>query len=489
MAIPTLRSLILNELSFDSLLEFEKDPNFSPYLGWEFWADKLEKERQIPKDFFYLVREQWALEAGLIGREMSPSDRYLELASEFEFFPQSESLRKVQANLKRSLNRADEEEISYWVSKLSEEGIRIAKGIFSSQFSDDDWELTPENFAGYRIVHKLLHGKEINFVVNCDGQVLTWQEGDQKLKIFKSESLPGYLLYQQASEYILDKAEPRTNKHPHLNCYLKSQYVEDNPYNFYCRQRALQLLINHGNLQVLQKVIDLHHKGCLKTDLTTIFCWCLESGKIEMVDTILPVLTASLCDKGEIWSGKVCDLVPLIEFSHTNKCQDFSKGGKYDLTQSHKPGWETKDDDICIYLEHAVRGGNPQIVDFICSLQGIDLANDLFWDDDDGDGGYNPDKMACLLQELFEAMEEKPTKFFGFYQILQRILPPHYPYNIEFVLRNCQVDVMNLILSWDFNDDCRTNFLNEFISQSKGELNKRKFLSSFVTNSLDKSNQ
>ncbi|AHH01875.1 hypothetical protein pv_308 [Pithovirus sibericum] len=481
MAIPTLRSLILNELSFDSLLEFEKDPNFSPYLGWEFWADKLEKERQIPKDFFYLVRKKWALEAGLIKREMSPSDRYLELASEFEFFPQSESLREVTVNLKRSLNRADEDEISYWVSRLSEKDIEIVKGIFSSRFSDDDWELTPENFAGYRIVHKLLYGKEVNFVVNYDGDILTWQEGDQKFKIFDSERLSGYLLYQQDSEHILDKAESRNDKYSHLNCYLKTRQVEDNSYHFYCRRRALQLLISHGNLQVLRKVIELHYKGCLKTDLTTIFCWCLESGKIEMVDTILPVLASSLSDEGEIWSGKVCDLIPLVEFSHTNKCQDFSKGGKYDLTQSRKPGWKVEDGNTCIYLEYAVRSGNPQIVDFVCSLQGIDLANDLFWDEDD-DGGYNPDKMAFLLQELFEAMEEKPTKFFGFYQILQRILPSHYFDNIEFVLRNCPVDVMNLILSWDFNDDCRTNFLNQFISQSEEELNKQKFLSSFVEN-------
>nr|WIL05459.1 hypothetical protein pmam_420 [Pithovirus mammoth] len=486
MAIPTLHSLILNELSFDSLLEFEKDSNFSPYLGWEFWASKLEKERQIPKDFFYLVREQWALEAGLTERKISPSERYLELASEFEFFPQSESLRGAEVNLERSLNRGDEREISYWVSKLSAEEFKVVNSKLFSSFS----KITPENFVGYRILHRLLFGKERNFVVNRHGEILTWQDGDEKLSQFFSTRLSGYLLYQQAPEYILNKIKPEDNISSLSDNRLNSHITEDVFYNFHCRRDALRLLLNHGNLQALRKVIEMYHKpGSCFIDLITIFCWCLESGKIEMVDMILPICTSSLEREGagKIWSGKVHELISPIGFSHNNKCEDFSKGGKYDLTRSCKPGWEFECENICEYLVYAVRSGNPQMVDFICSLQGIDLATDLvdMPSEYDYPGYKTQNNMIFLLEELFGAMKEKPTKFFGFYQILQRILTPRYSGTTEIYIKNCSVDIMNLILSnRNLDNECRTSFLDEFINRSLGEFNKRKFLSDISAKSV-----
>lgn len=471
MAIPTLRSLILFELSFDSLLEFEKDSNFSPYLGWEFWASKLERERQIPKEYFYLVRKQWAEKANLIERQISPSERYLELASEFEFFPQSELLRENLVNLEQSLDRADETEISYWVSQLSGENLEAAKKRFSSSF--ELW-LTPQNFVGFRILHKLLFGKERNFAVNADGMILTWQDKDQTMEDFFSEELSGFLLYQQASEFIFKKETIQNFNLPHLNCYLKSHPINDNPYSSYCRNNAIRLLINSGNSKALQKAIEVYSEpndqiGSYPA-LSELFCYCLESGKVEMVDTILPVYASWRAErkKEQVWSGKISDLVSSIEFDPSNNREDFSKGGKYDLRKSCKSGW--KPEDICEYLIYAVRSGNPQMVDFICSLQGIDLSEDLL-------NEYNEDNFAYLLQEMFNAVENKPTKIFGFYQILQRILPPEYSGLMEISMRNCSLDMMNLVLTRDWDDECRSYFLSEFTYQSEGEFSKQQFLS------------
>nr|WIL05469.1 hypothetical protein pmam_430 [Pithovirus mammoth] len=487
MTIPTLRSLILNELSFESLLEFEKDPNFSPYLGWEFWAEKLEKERQIPKEYFYLVRKQWTEKAGLIERETSPSGRYLELASEFEFFPQSESLRKDEVNLERSLDRGDEEEILYWVSRLSEEDLKAVKKRFSSSFNM--W-ITPNNFVGFRILHKILFGKERYYVVNGDGMVLTWQDGDNSMKEFSSRELSGFLLYQQEPEFIFKKDIVRNFNQTQLNCYLKTQPVNENPYSSRCRNYAIELLIISGNFQALEKAIELCSEPEPKSEMgnfldpNQLFCCCLESGKIEMVDIIFPIYASWRAEEmgQKVWSGKVSELIPQIEFDVGNNCDDFSKGGKYDLSKSHKPGWEFGSDYEAGFLVYAVRSGNPQMVDLICSLQGIELSEELFND-------YEEGAVEPLLEELFNSAENNPTKFFGFYQILQRILPSEYPDIMEISPKNFSLDMMNLILSRDWNRECLSYFTNEFIHQTEGEFSKQNFLSKLEDKHLEDSEE
>src|SRR3546814_16764455 len=70
----------------------------------------------------------------------------------------SELLRENLVNLEQSLDRADETEISYWVSRLSRENLEAAKKRFSSSF--ELW-LTPQNFIGFRILRSEEHTSEL----------------------------------------------------------------------------------------------------------------------------------------------------------------------------------------------------------------------------------------------------------------------------------------------------------------------------------------
>lgn len=479
MQVPKLTSLILSGQSLVDLIELSKDENFAPLFGWELWAEKARQDYQIPINFFNLVREPWASEAGLTAREMSPIYRYLELAAEFEVLPEMavsvskgviSGIYESLAGVEKCLETNDVPTLKFFLSRLRLESRETLRK--KCEFDTDDYLCLDQIYQKGHIEANNHLRKHFN-----EGSS-TFELGKSGLKARVTHTHKGKSI--NFSTYDKDILV-------HLLVKTHPERILSPPYSL-VKFQALACLAAQGDFTLVRQAFSLNQKDpeleeFMSDHVWEIFKIFIETGKVEVVNETLPYFSRTGITL-TLETKRIEEQVPNFPFDHTRVPSDygtFSSGvfapGRYYFPLSRSIPLDLDDQRSWKMFSLAIWSGNPQIFDFLAYLEGWNLYQ----------LSQNPSICEFFLAEWQSALGDYPERFVGFYSIFQRMISNVEIPEIEFredlafgekpkeaLCRS--VDIANLILSKAKPSENRQELIYLSLEHSFGKINSLLFL-------------
>lgn len=487
MQVPKLTILVLSGQSLANLIELAKDENFALFFGWELWAEKARQDFQIPSNFFNLVRESWASEAGLAAREMSPIYRYLELAAEFEVLPEMavsvskgviSGVYEALAGVERCLEVDDVPSLKFFLSRLRPE------------FKDKLKRECESNFDDYFHLNQIQKGKieASNYLREyLNGESLTFELDISCIKArathtYKGESTNVSSYDEELIVHLLAKFHPERILSP--------------PYSL-IKFRALVCLASQGEFTLLRRAFspnlqDSELREFMSDHIWEIFKIFIESGNVEVVNEILPYFSQTGITL-TLEAKRIQEQVPNFPFDHTRIPSDYGTlhsgvfiPGRYHFPLCRSVPLDLDNQRSWKMFKLAIWSGNPQIFDFLAYLEGWNLY----------ELSQNPRICEFFLDEWRSACGTHPERFVGFYSIFQRLISeveiPRVRFSEDLAFGEkskealCRsVDIANLILSKAKHSSNRQDLIYLSLENSFGKINSLLFLLSKFREELE----
>nr|WIL05413.1 hypothetical protein pmam_374 [Pithovirus mammoth] len=470
MTIPKLSTLILLKLSFVELNELFSDQDLSALMGWEFWSEKAREDFGIPTEFFFLVRQREASRLNLTTREISPYCRYLELASQFEVLPQ--------------MVKFDETLDGIFETYIGIENSLASNNLSCLQMCID--RLTPSlrNEIKETNFHKSIKHRDYSGCngFNVEAHSLFRENFGREIWEFKlNPKMNRFEAYDEEGVMRTARISNSFDANLMISRFPNQIFEQpDSPTKFYAIMRKILM----GDVELLEKILissqdlnfPLRYGPYHLLYIDDLFYQCIKSGKIDMVNKFLKYY--SPFPEIDLKGKKVEQIVPNFPFDLTRQNSDFgvySQDGTFTPGRYYVPPYSGKFTEVeqihqSFLFGAAISSGNPILFDFVCCIEGWNLAKMR----------RDEDIFERFLLIWTRAYSSYPEKFVGLFEIFQRFDLKDSG-EIEQIddgsIYRLQIDLSNLFCSRTKND---ISFILDNLSNSMGKIYSVKYYLSLL---------